>query len=121
MFERFYAGLWFAVALVSSALYLTGSFNPVVLVVFGFVTLGLVFMGMMCVLPTTVAHPKPVQYATSDRTSQLTRLLKRVVEFTHTFKSKWMFSNGVEVRKPIYPRLATAKMLIHVADLPKYK
>jgi len=47
--------------LAAGMMWLTGTLTMVAIVVFGFVSFGLVFMGMMCVLPSAVSHPAPVE------------------------------------------------------------
>ena len=76
MSPRFFAGLWvlyFAAALLC---WVTGLMTMFTVVVFGFISFGLVFTGMMCVLPVQVAYehekehpikvekPKPVMQKT---------------------------------------------------------
>jgi hypothetical protein len=53
-------------------LLVTGNFTAMMLVVFGFIAFGMVFMGMMNVLPTVVAHPsaKPAPAAVKARTER---------------------------------------------------
>jgi hypothetical protein len=59
MIVKVYALIWILGALAAAALYLTGFFTPVVSVLFGFLSFGAVFMGMIGVLPLTEApHPK---------------------------------------------------------------
>ena len=43
--------------LASALLFAAGYTTMMTLVVLGFIAFGLTFMGMMCVLPLTVAHP----------------------------------------------------------------
>jgi hypothetical protein len=43
--------------MVATVMFLTGSMTIHVLTVFGFIAFGLVFMGMMGVLPVEVSHP----------------------------------------------------------------
>lgn len=54
---KIYALFWFLGIAVAAVFYLSGNLSPVMKVVFGFLTFGTVFMGMMGVLPATVAHP----------------------------------------------------------------
>ena len=68
MSSRFYSFLWIACAIIAGALWIAGYFSMLTLVVFGFVAFGLIFIGMMCVLPGTVSHP-PVQKTTEHRES----------------------------------------------------
>ena len=62
MSPRFYSSLWAAFALVAAILWVGGVMSIFIGVVFGFLAFGLVFTGMICVLPGTVSHP-PVQKA----------------------------------------------------------
>ena len=59
MLTKIYAGLWAIFLLAAAIIFLTGNFTMFVGVVFGFVAFGMVFMGMMGVLPATVVHPAP--------------------------------------------------------------
>jgi hypothetical protein len=70
MSPKFYLSLWALAAGASVVTSLTGAMTMFALVVFGFLAFGLVFIGMMCVLPSSVAHqhelehtiePKPVK------------------------------------------------------------
>lgn len=57
MSTRFYSMLWVLFAVAAAFLFMANVFTMVTLVVFGFISFGLVFVGMMCVLPGTVSHP----------------------------------------------------------------
>ncbi len=59
MSPRMYGLVWAAYGVVAVILGLGGVVTLFVGVVFGFVAFGLVFMGMMCVLPAAVSHPVP--------------------------------------------------------------
>lgn len=54
---KIYGMLWLVVSIVMAALFVTGNLTLTVGLVFGFMIFGLVFMGMMGVLPAGVAHP----------------------------------------------------------------
>ena len=56
MLVKIYALIWVLGLTAATALYATGNLTPVVQVVFGFLTFGAVFLGMMNVLPETVVH-----------------------------------------------------------------
>ncbi len=60
MVSKAYAVICGLFAIIAAVLFLTGNFPAVTAVVFGFVAFGLVFMGMMFVLPYTMTHPVPV-------------------------------------------------------------
>ena len=61
MSPRAYKYLCIAFCLTAGLFWVTGLMTPLVFVVFGFVSFGLVFMGMMCVLPASVSHPQPAK------------------------------------------------------------
>jgi hypothetical protein len=56
MSPRFYFSLWFLFAAASIGTWVSGLMTMFALVVFGFLAFGLTFLGMMCVLPSAVAH-----------------------------------------------------------------
>lgn len=61
MSPKLYSLIWTAFGVVGAIMWLGGVFSLFIGVVFGFIAFGLVFMGMMCVLPGTVSHPMPAQ------------------------------------------------------------
>lgn len=67
MLVKIYGMLWLATAILALLLYLAGSLTTTAVVVFGFVAFGLVFMGMMGVLPATVVHPAPRKPAVAKK------------------------------------------------------
>jgi hypothetical protein len=56
MSPKFYGGVWVIFAVSAALVWLAGAFTEMTAVVFGFIAFGHIFMGMMCVLPGTVAH-----------------------------------------------------------------
>jgi hypothetical protein len=100
MLTKIYAASWLAVVFAAGVILLTGNFDMLTAVIFGFIILGLVFMGMMSVLPASVAHPEPVQSPALFKKPLVTKRQTGIVERIHAFKADWMSSNGVEVRKP---------------------
>lgn len=54
---------WAFVAFAALLIFLTGNFTPLAGIVFGFIFFGLVFGGMIGVLPSTVGHNAPVEAA----------------------------------------------------------
>jgi hypothetical protein len=61
MLTKIYAMIWVVVALIAAAFFLTGNFTPVVGVVFGFILFGMIFLGILSVLPSTVGHNAPAK------------------------------------------------------------
>jgi len=56
---KIYGTLWAIIAALAVLLLVTENFTRITLVVFGFVTFGMIFMGMISVLPVMVTHPAP--------------------------------------------------------------
>ena len=68
MSPKFYSYLWAIFFAAAALIWVSGFFTLLTLVVFGFTAFGLVFLGMMCVLPGVVSHSheaKPVAAAGS--------------------------------------------------------
>ncbi len=51
MVSKVYAVIWSLFALTAAVLFVTGNFSAMTAIVLGFASFGLVFMGMMFVLP----------------------------------------------------------------------
>ena len=60
MIVKIYALIWVVGIAAAAAFYLTGNLGPVATIVFGFLTFGTVFMGMIGVLPSAVGHNETV-------------------------------------------------------------
>ena len=56
MITKIYGMIWMLGLLAVTVCYLTGNLTPVVTVVFGFLSFGAIFLGMMNVLPEVVVH-----------------------------------------------------------------
>jgi hypothetical protein len=67
---KIYWTLWALIALIALLLFVTGNFTMLTLIAVGFVVFGMIFMGMISVLPSMVGHnapraePKPVKVET---------------------------------------------------------
>lgn len=59
MVVKIYGLVWVVGLLAVGITYLTGNLNPVMIVLFGFLSFGAIFMGMIGVLPITVTHHSP--------------------------------------------------------------
>lgn len=101
MLTKIYAGLWFIVAFAAGLLFLIGNFTMFTAVVFGFIVFGLVFAGMMCVLPYEVSHPKSKP---SEVLSEgvIRRKSGGFIEHARAFATELTSPEGVEMRKPKY-------------------
>ena len=67
MSPRFYSYLWLVFFAAAGIVWASGTLSMIAVVVFGFISFGLVFMGMMCVLPSTVSHPTPEKEVAAQR------------------------------------------------------
>lgn len=102
MLVKIYALLWAGVGIAAGGLYVSGNLTMLMLVVLGFVCFGLVFMGMMSVLPATVVHAKPAEHHGSHETPEFAAKPKSVGKKRRTFQTAWMSPNGAEISKPKY-------------------
>jgi hypothetical protein len=59
MLVKIYWIVWAVTAVAAFSIYALGAFSPLVTVTFGFIVFGIVFMGMISVLPSMVSHPAP--------------------------------------------------------------
>jgi hypothetical protein len=99
MLTKIYTSIWFIVAVAAGVVFLTGNFTMFTAVVFGFIIFGLVFMGMMVVLPASIAHPAP---NVSPKEFQVAKQPISIVNWVRAFKAELLSSDGVEIRKPRY-------------------
>ena len=99
MLTKIYAGLWLVYFLTAGVFYLTGSMTMLALVGFGFVAFGMVFMGMMGVLPSTVVHHGPALAKVEVETTTAT---ERIGNRIRSYKES-LSPNGVAVHKPRHP------------------
>lgn len=74
---KIYEMLWLAIALVMAIMYVTGNLTLTVAVVFGFVIFGMVFMGMMGVLPASISHPEPAVMAGKNNAAEQRQRIHR--------------------------------------------
>jgi hypothetical protein len=73
MLARNYALVWFSIVAISAALYLGGIFNEQALLLVGFVTAALVFMGMMVVVPLSVSKQRAPKVSMDGKNKILRR------------------------------------------------
>ncbi len=99
MSVRFYKMVWLVFAAAAALTYLTGKMTAIVAVAYGHMVFGLIFMGMMIVLPTGIKHPEPARSGPG--------LLKRSFGLLQSFRGRVHESGkslipprGVEVRHP---------------------
>ena len=101
MLTKIYTAVWSIVAIAGLFLLLSGNLTSLAEVALGFVVFGLVFAGMMVVLPHEVGHPKQnnmkpeSQRAIKIKTRQL-------IENARELTADLISSDGVEIGKPHY-------------------
>ena len=59
MSPKFYSFLWLLYFVSAGVVWLGNVFTMLAVVIFGSIAFGMVFMGMMCVLPGAISHPAP--------------------------------------------------------------
>ena len=102
MLVKIYGALWLVLLAVAAIVAVTGNFTMLASVWFGFVAFGMVFMGMMGVLPAIVSEvthkaptpPRPAEDP-AQRSTSIPELLKSYGESLATV-------NAVEIPKPKY-------------------
>ena len=98
MLTKIYALLWIVFFALALILFLTGNMTELALVVFGFFAFGLIFMGMMGVLPAMVvhAHHSPIKETPIADAAQNIR--GRISDYKETISTE-----AFAVRKPKFP------------------
>lgn len=99
MYVKLYAAVWGLLLIVALALAVTGNFSMMTAIVYGFISFGMVFMGMMSVLPALVSTP--------EGRAALCGSKPAVVKSTSTSVGKpanalheWLFPTGIEMGQP---------------------
>lgn len=62
MIAKIYALIWILGLAAAGIFYLTGNLTPVIQIVFGFLTFGMIFMGMISILPFEATHHLPSKH-----------------------------------------------------------
>ena len=90
MFVKLYWTMWAMLLFAAAMFFLLGSMTMPTVVVFGFLCAGLVFMGMMCVLPSRVAN------ANRGGSTRPPGLMQTLRSLAHAL----FYLDGVEMAKP---------------------
>lgn len=93
---KLYATLWAIILLTAGGLFVTGNFTMFTAVVYGFITFGTTFMGMMCVLPITISHAQPADAHANTTLDHGT--LDRVHTVASQIKGMWI-ADDISLRK----------------------
>lgn len=100
MLAKMYWAVWALFALTIGAIYLVGAFDLTVAVVGGFISFGLVFAGMMCVLPHVVSHPSESH---EEKSSQITlKAPQRSVRASEPRPQVWIPVQNIEASQHRY-------------------
>lgn len=87
MLTKVYLSTWLVIAAAFAVFFLTGNMTMFVLVVFGFIAFGMVFMGMMGVLPTIVGpHATPARSKKTEEGSS-TPVKTAIPHGAHTLRA----------------------------------
>lgn len=76
MILKIYGSIWFLFAMTGGVLYLTGLFGLMTAIVFGFITFGLIWFGMLGILPMLAEgeHHHALETASAKPAPQSLRL-----------------------------------------------
>lgn len=102
MIVKIYLTIWAAFLIATIALFLTGNLTVLVLVALGFISFGMIFMGMMAVLPATISHPAPPRYIEAQPAAVRTKLAPRAFGSVRAFMTGLFHPTNVEIRRPKY-------------------
>lgn len=99
MYLKLYAAVWGLLVIVAAALALTGNFSITTAIVYGFISFGMVFMGMMSVLPSMVSTPEGRAWLCGSALAAEIKdrpLSRDTVGAVH----EWLFPTGIEMSRP---------------------
>jgi hypothetical protein len=96
---KVYFALWGLLFVAAAVIFLIGSMTPMTLVVFGFISFGMVFMGMMGVLPILVTNPEPAKAAKVAKV----RPLKEPAGKLSGAMAGFFRPQGISLAKPKHP------------------
>jgi hypothetical protein len=96
---KVYFTIWGLVGATAAVFFLTGNMTMLTLVVFGFVAFGLVFMGMMGVLPILVTQPEPESVELSSKAPRKSVTTRSSAE-TESAVTGWFAPKGVQAKYP---------------------
>jgi hypothetical protein len=98
-YVKLYTALWALLVIVAAGLAVTGNFSSMTAIVYGFISFGMIFMGMMSVLPSLVS--------TSEGRAALCGSKPAVVKNGPSAFGKpanalheWLFPTGIEIGQP---------------------
>lgn len=80
MLTKIYFRVWIAFLTLAAMLIIAGQFHGVTAVAFGFVSFGLVFSGMMFVLPFSISHAEQQKSASDKPNRALGTTIKHMKE-----------------------------------------
>jgi hypothetical protein len=99
MYVKLYAAVWGLLAIVAVALAVTGNFSITTVIVYGFICFGMVFMGMMSVLPSLVSTSQGRAALCGSRPTVAKPDGASVGKPANALH-EWLFPIGIEVGQP---------------------
>lgn len=100
MYVKIYSAFWLLMIAVAAVFFVTGNMTPVVLVAFGFLAFGMVFMGMISVLPSTVGHQAPTPKPAAAGSKKLDSVMTGTSNAIRKISADIAASGKVDVREP---------------------
>lgn len=99
MYVKLYAAVWGLLLLVAAALAVTGNFSLTMAIIYGFISFGMVFLGMMSVLPSIASTPEG-RAALCESKAQKGQDEHTISEDVRHSVYDWSFPKGVEISPP---------------------
>jgi hypothetical protein len=97
---KVYFAIWTVFGIAAAIMFLTGNMTMLVLTVFGFVAFGLVFMGMMGVLPAEVSHPSARK---QDKVKKASPNARQTAAKVGGAVASYFDPKNLQVQKPRHP------------------
>src|SRR5690349_5805164 len=98
-YVKLYAALWGCLLMIAGGLALTGNFTNMTAVAYGFISFGMIFMGMMSVLPSLVSTPEG-RSALCESASRGSKRERARRDTLPTIVHDWFFPRGIELSPP---------------------
>jgi Protein of unknown function (DUF1418) len=99
MIVKLYIAIWGMLLIVAAGLAVTGNFTITTTIIYGFISLGMIFMGMMSVLPAIVSTPEGRASLCESKQSHVERD-KDSSDQSASALHEWLFPAGIEMGPP---------------------
>lgn len=94
MLVRLYTLTWVLGILTALLFYVSGNLTPIISVVFGIITIGTIFIGLIAVLPTALAHRNEHETTETPRGNQDVQRSLSVSSVDFNSRTEKIFDRG---------------------------